>query len=213
MLELNRLKPMPEVYDKQLFNTLYGKTENLRRKLASQIDCRRFGVSYEDILAEFDVKFIFVFNKFHEKPENILLGMMLNSLKNFKCRILRSAYTKKFSQNILQVDDVTTLEDNLYNSQPTTIDAHNYSEDLMGYMKEHLSMDAYSVLEIKLNPPPYIHNKLNTTKDSNLQKVPDHLILDYFDLGDSDQAYKYLSLLKKEIRNTINNAKTHFSNN
>ena len=211
MLELNRLKPMPEVYSKPLFNKIYAKTENLRKKLASQIDCRRFGLCYEDILASFDVKFIFVFSKFHEEPENVLLAMMLNSLQNFKCRILRSAYTKKFSQNILQVDDILTLEDNLTEEHPININTQNYQQQLMDFMKANLSENSYAVFELKLNPPPYIHHKLNTSVDANIQKIPDHIILDYFDLGHSQKAYKYLDAIKKEIRNTINYAKAHFN--
>lgn len=213
LLELNRLKAMPEIYDKKLFNYLYSKTSNLRNKLARQIDCRRFGVEYEDILSSFDIKFIFVFNKFHKEPEEILLGMMLNSLKNFKCRILRSAYTNKFSQNILRVDDILTKDDHLSEDHPHYSNKHDYQAQLMQFMKTHLSMNAYTVFEVKLNPPPYMHCRLNTHQNANLQKIPDQLILEYFDLGESEKAYKYLDTLKKEIRNTINFAKIHFKDN
>lgn len=211
MLELNRLQPMPEIYDRKLFNSLYDRTQNLRNKLAGQIDCRRFGLPHEDILAMFDVKFIFVFTKNHTKPENILLATMLNSLQNFKCRILRSAYTKKFSQNIEHVDDVITLEENLSEEHPINLDTHNYAEQMMDFMRINLSSNAYAILELKLNPPPYIQRKLNISPDANLQKIPDHLILDYFDLGQSPKAYKYLETLKKEIKGAISYAKVHFN--
>jgi hypothetical protein len=211
MLELNRLKPMPENYDKELFNSLYSKTENLRRKLASQIDARRFGLGKEDIVSFFDVKFIFVFTKHYDKPKDILLGFILNSLQNFKCRILRSAYTQKFSQSIVHVENPSVLEGYLYEDDPNYSAPHDhYFEKFMTFMKEHLSDNAYTVLDLKLNPPPYIYNKLNTSKDANLQKIPDHLILEYFDLGSSPKAYKYLENLKKEIRHAVNYAKVYF---
>lgn len=213
MFELNRLKPMPEVYDKSLFNKLYGKTENLRKKLARQIDPNRFGVTYEDILAAFDVKFIFVFEKNHERSENELTARMLNALQNFKCRILRSAYTIKYSQKIMQVENVLTLEDYLMEDHPVNSSSqNNYFNEMMDFMKNYLSDNAYSILEIKLNPPPYIQSKLNMTPDSNIQKIPDHIILDYFGLGTGKKAYKYLNTLKKEISNAVNCAKAHFSN-
>jgi hypothetical protein len=213
MLELNRLKPMPDSYDKELFNSLYLKTHNLRRKLASQIDARRFGVGYEDILSTFDIKFIFVFSQHHEKPENILLGFILNSLQNFKCRILRSAYTQKFSQSILSVDNILNFDDHLSEQHPENMGEENYYEHFMEFMRNHISLNAYTVLDLKLNPPPYIYNKLNVSPDSNLRKVPDHIILDYLDLGTGPKAFKYLSSLKKEIKNAVNHAKEHFSKN
>lgn len=211
MFELNRLKPMPEVYDHQLFNKLYQKTEGLRKKLASQIDPHRFGVTYEDILSSFDIKFIFVFSKCHKEPENILLATILNSMQNFKCRILRAAYTKKYSQNIMQIDDLTYFGNTLTEDHPQNKLDEHYSEKLMEFMKGYLSPNALAVFEVKLNPPPYIQNKLNTHEDANLQKIPDDLILDYFDLGFGIKAHKYLNSLKKEIVKGIKEAKNHFN--
>lgn len=211
MLELNRLKPMPANYDEKLFNKIYGKTENLRRKLASEIDARRFGLAYEDVLSFFDVKFIFVFSKHHEEPENILLGFILNSLKNFKCRILRSAYTNKFSQSIVSPDTVLNFEEHLTEDHPVNSTEQDYFSKLMTFMKDHLSLNAYTILDLQLNPPPYILNKLNVSPASNLNKIPDHVILDYLDLGSSPKAYKYLESLKKEIRHAISYAKTNLN--
>ncbi len=211
MLELERLQPMPADYDKELFNQLYSKTNNLRRKLASEIDANRFGLCYEDILSFFDVKFIFVFTKHYKEPENILLGFILNSLKNFKCRILRSAYTTKFSQHIMSTDSVLTLEDDFHESHPVEDIHRQRLQTLMDFMKEHLSMNAYTVFELQLNPPPYIHAKLNTSVDANLRKIPDHIILDYLDLGNGPKAYKYLESLKKEIKHTIAYAKSQLN--
>lgn len=211
MLELNRLKPMPDNYDEKMFNRLYEKTENLRRKLASEIDSRRFGLCYEDIISFFDVKFIYVFTKEHEQPENILLGFLINSLKNFKCRILKAAYTIKYSQSIINVDDVLKLEDNLNEDHPQNFNGLDYFHKMMGFMREHLSLNAYTILDLQLNPPPYILHKLNIAPDSNVQKIPDHVILDYLDLGNGPKASKYLDTLKKEIKNCIHYAKLHFN--
>lgn len=210
MLELNRLRTMPDSYDPKLFNKLYSRTENLRQKLARGIDPNRFGLSHEDVVSFFDIKFIFVFSKHHEKGEEICLGFILNSLRNFKCRILRAAYTVKFSQRIASIDNLITLEDHLPSTEYQE-PGHSYQEKLMNYMRDHLSSNAFLVLDIKLNPPPYILKRVNTSVDSNLQKIPDQLILDYLGLGESEKSYKYLDSLKKEIKNAIVYAKEYFN--
>lgn len=209
LLELNRLKSMPDDYDPQVFNSLYQKTHQLRNKLARQIDHTRFGVEREDILSAFDVKFIFVFSKHYDMAENVLLGFIINSLQNFKNRILRNAYTQKYSQRVLSVENIIEYDTHL--STAAFSNEVNYFEEFMSFMKEHLSSNAYLILDIKLNPPPYIHHRLNKTPDSNITRVTDDLILEYLEMGTSEKAFKYLGTLKKEIRNVTHFAKQHFN--
>lgn len=206
-MEVHRLKPMPKGYDQQLFNQLYKETEPLRKSLAHRIDHRRFGLTYEDVLSFFDDKFIFCFSKHHDEDPKKLKAFLINSLQNFKNRILRSIYTKKYSQNIISLDAMVVDQEIVEEE-----DNHQYYyEKLMSFMKDHLSDNALLILEIQLNPPPYILSRINVDKDKNLQKIPDELLLEYLDLGDSDNAYKYIKRLKKEIRNSINYAKTSFN--
>ena len=54
-MEENRLKQMPENYDRAVFESIYSKTKNLRNKLAYGIDARRFGVDQDEIKSWFDV--------------------------------------------------------------------------------------------------------------------------------------------------------------
>lgn len=204
-MEESRLKPMVENYDPQMFNRLYKETEGLRRKLASGIDARRFGLAFEDILSFFDTKFIFVFNKYHDENEGDLKGLIINALKNFKNRVLRSAYTNKHSQSIISTENVLSLENNDF--EEPQADRDYYYDKAMDFMKKHLSDNAFRVLEVQLNPPPYILKRINTDSSKYLQKIPDDLLLEYFNLGYSDNAYKYLNQLKKEIRNAIAYAK------
>lgn len=205
-MEESRLKPMAVGYDEKLFNQIYKETEPLRRKLAGQIDARRFGLFYDDILSFFDIKVIFVFNKHWLKgdPPQKIKACILNALSNFKCRILRQAYTLKYSQSILSLDELINKEDWKDDSH----EKDEYYEKMMSFMQNHLSDNAYVLLEIQLNPPPFILKKINPGKDKPLQKIPDHILLEYFDLGSSENAYRYLNKLKKEIRNAINLAKS-----
>ena len=203
-MEESRLKPMVVGYNERLFNQIYSDTEALRRRLASQIDSRRFGLGYEDILSFFDVKFIFVFNKHHDEPPEKIKAFIINALQNFKCRILRAAYTKRYSQSILSFDEVPQNELEIAEENSTR---EFYREKLMEFMKNHLSENALLILEIQLNPPPFILSQINIDKDKPLQKIPDQVILDYLDLGNSESAVKYLGHLKKEIKQAVNFAK------
>jgi hypothetical protein len=207
MLEVSRLKPMAPDYDEQLFNRLYSETKPLRIKLAKGIDCRRFGLFFDDILSFFDVKFIFVFNKHYNEPPEKLKAFIINALTNFKQRILRAAYTMKFSQNIVSFEEICTNED--FVEEKSYRD--HYYEKMMTFMRCKLSDNAYTLLEVQLNPPPYILRKINPGKDKGLQKIPDHVLLEYFDLGQGVNAYKLLGRLRKEIRQAIHQAKAELN--
>ena len=77
-MEEHRLTTMKEGYDEKLFNDLYEKVKPLKRKLASTISTSKLGISYDDILSWFDIKFIFVFNKYFENKEpEVLKGFII----------------------------------------------------------------------------------------------------------------------------------------
>jgi hypothetical protein len=197
-MEEHRLKPMPTNYDQEMFNRIYDSTRNLTKSLARGIDARRFGIDQEELESWFDVKLLFVFTQYYGKPEGVLKANIINALKNYKCRIIKKAYTTKFSQNIISTEDAI-IQEPVENEHGQDF----YFEKLMTFMKEHLSENAYTLLDLQLNPTPYILKRINPCKDSNLQKIPDNLLLEYFDLGSSPKALKYLTNLKKEIRNAV----------
>lgn len=205
-MEESRLTPMVEGYDQEMFNRLYQKTEGLRRTLARGIDHRRFGVDNEEIISWFSVKFIFAYNKYCKKyNEDILLGHMIRAMQFMKCRIIKAAYTVKYSQSIVEytgnephgIDD--PLEDREY-----------YYEKLMKFMRINLSDNAYMLLQLQLNPPPYILRRLKEKSIGSIHKIPDELIAEYFDLGFSTDAYRYVKALNLEIKQAIAIAKCEF---
>jgi hypothetical protein len=201
-MEEHRLKPMPAGYDVQQFNHIYQTTEALRRKLASQIDYRKFGLGYEDIISAFATKLLFVFTKYYGEPEGIVKAKCIKAMQTYKLKIMRKSYVTKFSQTIISTE-LVPVEDKA-DDQDTR---DHYYEKLMVFMKKYLSDNAYNLLDLQLNPPPYVLHRINPGKDSNLQKIPDDLLLEYFDLGNGEKAHKYLGELKKEIRSAINYAK------
>lgn len=213
-MEEHRLKPMVEGYDPKVFERIYLNTENFRKKLAKQIDARRFGVDYSEILSWFDVKFIFAFNKYYPKfSEEILKGHIISALTMFKYRIMRSAYTNKFSQNIIHVEDTNTLSDLVPDYE--IIDEPHYSvntrDEVLNFMQKNLSSNAYELLTLQLYPPPYILRELQELGFTNTNKIPNSIISDYLELGNSLEAEEYIKALKKEIKTITSLAKEYFS--
>lgn len=209
-MEENRLKPMREGYDEKLFNTLYAKTKALRRKLTSEIDYRRFGVDYYEVLSWFDVKFIFIFNKYWgTMTDDILLGHLIKGMQFFKCRILRSAYTIKHTQFILSVEDVLEIAQEEVDN-PWEDKREEMVNEVLTFLKKNLSENAYSLLDIKLNPPPYIQKRLTEEGIKSFNKIPNSLFMEYFELGISSESKKFLDDLNKEIIQATILAKSHF---
>lgn len=208
-MEIHRLTTMKEDYDQKLFNKLYQETESLRINLANQIDHRRFGVSKDIILSWFDDKFIFVFNKhFGDKDPEVLKGFIINSLKTFKLRVLRKAYTDK-AEGLLSTIDLEG-ESELINIIPSN-DEINEGDLFMGlvldFMKSRLQEDAFLVLQVELNPPPFILTRIKSPNSH----ISSKLIAEYLDLGISNRAIRYINSLRKEIKEHTKIARDHFN--
>jgi hypothetical protein len=212
-MEIHRLKPMKEGYDQKLFNKLYKETESLRKTLTYQINPRRFGVTSDIVLSWFDDKFIWVFNKYADliTPDQ-LKGRMINSLSTFKFRILRKAYSKQNVYaneiNILRLDD---YDSSIANIIPDKLEIDNrdlFLELALKYLKNNLCDDALLVLEIELNPPPYIMVKMDNPKT----KIPAKLIAEYLDLESNKDSINFINDLRKEIKLKVDKARDHFVN-
>ena len=210
-MEIHRLQTMKENYPEELFNQIYYQTKQLRKKLASQIDHRRYGVSPDIIESWFDDKFIYVFNKhFDNKDPDVLKGFIINSLAMFKYRVLRKAYSKEgeYYSNMVELEG----ESNLINFIPDVNQADNESifKDLaLSFMRDKLSDDAFTLLQIQLNPPPYILNRLVKHNSS----IPSDLIAEFLGLSLCNKTKKYISALRKEIKLQTEMAKEYFQNN
>lgn len=211
-MEEHRLTKMVEGYDPKVFEDIYNKTENYRKKLARQIDARRFGVDHEEVLSWFDVKFIFAFNKYYHKhnPE-ILKGHIIQALGMFKWRIMRLAYTSRYSQSIINYEDTNEISHLQVEHDEHDTSPYEIKDAALQYMQENLSPNAFELLYVQLYPPPYILKKLEEMGIDNINKIPNSVILDYLELGTSEKSVKYLKDLKKEIKLTTQAAKEHFT--
>lgn len=206
MDESHRLKAMPDGYDATLFNSIYNETKLLRKKLAFEIDHRKFGVTNEEIQSWFDVKLIYAFTKYYGDPK--LKGYCINSLKTYKQRIILNSYQPQYLlHNTIDVDEV--WEDI---GPDNSIDqaASDLLDSAKKYLKKHLTHDAYFLLELELNPPPYIINKLRNSEQKKMPKIPTELIADYLDIYD-DEGIDYIEALRYEIKEITSKAREYFS--
>jgi hypothetical protein len=208
-MEEHRLKPMQEGYDEKLFNKIYKETTSLRKKLAYNIDARKFGVDYHEVLSWFDVKFIFSFNKYYgQKDNDILKGYIIQSLQMFKHRISRMSYSKKsLINNKVEVSDFTEFENYIYEDEKTE---DLFMDITLEYFKTQLTRDAFFLLQLQLNPPLYILDKLAEKEKFDINRISNDLILDYLDL--EFKTSNYIDNLKKEIRRVTRSAKEYFNN-
>ncbi len=214
-MEHHRLKPMEEGYDKDLFESLFRKTTPLMRKLAYQIDARKFGVDYQEILSWFHVKFIHAFNKYHKKESERLLGYIINSLTTYKYRVMRSSYQVKY-HNHANMLDVTELYDYKGLIDTTSSEAtirETYMNKVMDFMKTQLTDDGMLILEIQLNPPPYIIEQMKDMDKADNATIPHTLIAEYIGLGTSQPIIEYIKDLRRDIKDGILGAKEFFTAN
>lgn len=198
-MEEHRLTPMKKGYDQKLFEELYLNTKALRKKLVSEIDHKRFGVEPKDIESWFSVKFIHAFNRyFGEKEPNLLKAHIIKSLQFFKNRILRSAYSQKnqVNNNCVDIQELYDLK------EPIIEYEYNEREFFLNlaleFMKNTLSENAYKVLQVELNPPLYILDRLKEKESTT--KIPSNLIADYLGFKEGKSL---VNRCRKEIEGAI----------
>ena len=209
-MEIHRLTPMKSDYPVDLFNELHKETKQLRKTLSYQIDARRYGVTRDIIESWFDDKFLFVFNKhFQNMEREILKATLINSLRNFKMRILRKAYSEEgeFYNTSVTLDGEFDLINTIRDDRE--FDDDNRSKLLDDYMRKHLSDNAYIIFRIQIDVPPYITSRLA----NNNSRITNDLIIEYLDInkGSYDKSIRYVKNLKKEINKYIKLATEHFS--
>ena len=205
-MEIQRLKPMQDGYDTDLFNEFYEKTKSLRQALVYHIDHRRFGVTKDEVSSWFDDKFMYVFNKYYgEKEDKVLLGYLINSLKQFKNRVLRKAYEDNIYANVIRWDETDLI--NIIPDKNEESDKEVLVRLMYEFFSKRLSREAYQVFQVETNPPLYIINRL---KSSN-SRVPAWLIGEFLGWPNTKHTLKLINKYRKEIENTTLEAKKYFA--
>lgn len=202
--ELHRIQIMDNDYDIELFNRLYHKLTPLIKNLSKNIDERRYNLPNDIIQSYFSDKFLFVFNKYSKiYDEERLKATLITSLRTYKNKLLQHAYSKQaeFYQTLNRLDDTFESSKEIIDDSEESIERENKLNYIDKYMKDNLSMDAYLIYQIELNPPLFITEKLKN-KNSKITIV---LLLDFFNLRRTKSNSNFISNLKKQIEKEINN--------
>lgn len=207
-MELHRLKPM-EDYDPKLFGELYSKTRGLVKKLSRNIDTKRFNVSQDILESWFDDKFIYVFNKYHKQyGKEVLLGHIINSLKLFKYRILKTAYSQQsdFNMSLQTVGDDNSL-DNIPEYDDLVF-REELVNNMWNYMRANLDKDAFLIFELECCPPEYC---LQRVKNRN-SRISSKLYCEFLELDTTPETIKYIDYLRKVVSEETKRAGEYFKN-
>lgn len=203
--ELHRLKVM-EDYDEALFNKLYKSMKPLVRRLAKNIDARRFNVPNDVIQSYFWDKFLYVFNKYEPVyEEERLRATLISSLMTFKNRLLRKAYTdqSEYYQALTSFEDLFDDSKELIDDVEERERIKDMHDQLYNFMKLNLSPDAYLLFEVQNDPPDFIKDQLKTQNS----KISTVMLLDFFDLPRNKTHANFIAKLRKEIEDNIEKAK------
>ena len=119
--------------------------------------------------------------------------------------MLRSAYAKyNINNNLVRLEG----ENELINIIPLKDEISNHElflEMALKYLKKNLCDDAFLILELDLNPPPYIMHKVSVNT-----KIPAKLIAEYLDLEPDKDSISYIRDLRSEVDYWTSEAKDHF---
>lgn len=211
--EINRLKELPDNYDRDLFNQYFKSMTPLIKKLIKQIDEKRFNVPRDVVQSWFYDKLLYVFNKYYnlstENPEKFK-ATIISSLMTYKNRVLRNAYSKQSTEFLQTMDRWDDCFDgdkgDLKDSDEDELQMKSRLEDIYEFMRRNCSPDAYLLFQIQMNPPLYIINKLKT-KNAIISTA---LILEYFEKPINQSHISYITQLRKEISSNINLIKEKF---
>lgn len=209
--ELHRLKDFNQSYDVELFNKLYKNMKPLMKRLAKQVDAKRFNVTPDIILSYFSDKFIYVFNKYQaEYDEEHLKAALLSSLTTFKNRLLRNAYTEEasYNQQISNLEDLFDDSKELIDDSEESIIKEKQLKILYNYMKSNLDPDAYLIFEIQMDPPEYIKERLKTDNS----RISALLLLDFFELPRTKSNSNWIGEMRRDIEYWLNRAKEDLKN-
>lgn len=206
--EIHRLKEFQHV-DNDLFNKMYKICKPLINKLARSIDSRRYNVSPDIIRDYFWDKFMYVYNKYQDEyGEERLKATLISSIRTFKNKLLRNAYTQQaeFNQELTSFEQVFEAGREWEDDTEET----EYKEDLSirfnEYLQQKLTEDEYLLFRTELEPPQYLIDKKNESHG----KISVLHLIDFFELPRNKRSASHISEMRKHIKEVLENAATEF---
>ena len=222
--EIHRLKPLNfSSKEEEQFERLYREARGYIRKLARNINCKKYRVSPDILVSYFEDKLLYVWDKYKDEyPDyNHLKSIVFKSLGVFKNKLLSKAYTKRaeFYDNLQSWDAMLyeTVHENPYMDDEDSNDLITDIEDeveedktsLLGYideyLKEKLTIDEYLLLSIELDPPAYFLERMKTPRS----KVSSALLIEFFELPRTKGSVALISRMRKHIREVLQETRHH----
>lgn len=208
--EIHRIKEFQD-YDEDLFMRLYETCKPLVKSLSRNIDPRRFNVSQDIIQSYFWDKFLYVFNKYKDKyEEERLKANLLSSLKTYRNKLLRTAYSQQsqFNQELTSLDNLMDINGNKEYIDDTEdiVYKEDLSERFHQYMRNKLTPDEYLIFVTELDPPKWFEQRI---KDSH-GRVSILQLVDFFELPRTRKSQIKITEARKRIKQVLEEAKTEF---
>lgn len=208
--EIHRLREF-ESYDREQFEKLYRVCKPYINKLSRTIDPKRFNVSTDVINSYFCDKFMFVYNKYHNREgytDERLKATILASLATYRNKLLSHAYTKQaeFNQELTSFevlfDDSKEWEDDTEDTEYKESLSQRFNE----WIRSKLSADEYVLFKTELDPPPFFQERI---KESHGKLSVLHVI-DFFELPRDRRSHDIITNMRHHIKEVLALAKTEF---
>lgn len=183
-MEEHRLQELPPDYNPQLFTKLFKELTPLKKKLAANFDFTRFkGITYEDLLSFYDVKFILLYKKyFCEKhlPENLLRGHLISGLSNYRNRLLKMSYQEKYLTKAINPEGIDNF-DNLLKDEASRDSREMYFSLLYTYIQQKLNNPiAYDLFHVELYIPEALKEYVVVVGRKKI--IPTWVLVEYLDI-------------------------------
>jgi len=159
-------------------NDLLSELHPLIKYLAGTSDYKKLRFSVSDMESFFTEKLLYVWMKWSERlPYEEVKAITIASLYNYRGKIY-----KKYAKEIPLADHPV----------PST-DGEPY-RDLVEEAAQYLTQDQAVVLEILVDPPFYIRDKVVAGK-----RIPSHVVLEYLDMPQDKQTVKDMNTFRRQI--------------
>lgn len=203
--ELHRVQPFTGD-DEDRFEKFYKTCKPLIKSLTRQIDARRYGVDSSIIQSYFNDKLMYVFNKYKDKYEDEQLkATILSSLKTYKNKLLRSAYSQQseFNQSCTSFEVLYEGDKELIDDDEESRYKEEKLSELREYLKKNLTMEEYLLFQTELNPPLYLKEKMVESRG----RISILHLIDFFGLPRDKRSQLMITGMRNNIKDTLERAK------
>ncbi len=163
-------------------NGLLSELDPLIKYLAGTSDYKKLRFTVSDIEGFLVEKLYNVWLRYYQSiPYEEVKAIAIASLYNYRGKIY-----KKYSREV-------SLEE-----QVVPDPADSPYRDLLGEAVQYLSQNQAVVLEILVDPPFFIRDRISLGK-----RIPSHVILEYLDIPIDKRSVKKLNVFRKDIFKTL----------